>query len=115
MTRVQQAIRAYLTATNSRDKLIVFNKIVDICQKSVGKLFLPSNTLGVGKWMGRVRYDDPVRDFMEVVVLQELMGEMTPLMMDYLPHRCRQRFLKEIRRRTRSREDDFLQDVPEEK
>jgi len=123
LTRVfRQSVLGYFQAEDDRVKLLHFNKLVDICTTNTTKLFIPTRTKGIGLKGGKVVGDHPIKDLAEEFVAQLLFdwqGKDIPKAVDsgqfdYVRNRFKQRVLNKIRDVRRSREEEWVEMLPEE-
>lgn len=125
ITRVlRDSIFEYFNQPDDRDKLLYFNKIVDICTSNTTKLMIPARNKGVGSCFERPIKDNPIRDFAEEYVAEFLYRLRTVLLdtvrygcesglFDFQPRRFKQRVINRIRDIKRSHEEDLIEDLPE--
>ena len=123
LTKVfRMSVLGYFQTDDDRVKLLHFNKLVNICTTNTTKLFIPSRTKGIGKQGPKIIGDHLVKDLAEEFIAQLLFdwqgkdvqtavesGEF-----DFSRHRFKQRVLNKIRDIKRSREEEWIEMLPED-
>lgn len=122
---LRDSVIGYLISDSDQDKLLYFNKLVSVCTSNTTKLFIPSRTKGLGMKGEKVCKDNLVKDLAEEFVadfffewsahtLQDTKKACELGEFDFLPRRFKQRVLNRIRDIKRSREEDWVEMLPEE-
>ena len=121
-TNFRQSVLGYFLTSNTDVKLLHFNKLVSICTTNTAKLFIPTRTKGIGFQGKRAVKDRPIKDLAEEYVAQmlfDLTGKDVEELVqsgrfDYSGHRFKQRVINEILRINRSREEEWIEELPSE-
>jgi hypothetical protein len=123
-TVLRASVLGYLQSDNADDKLLYFNKLVNICTANTVKLFLPVRSVGFGESKDKVLKDNPIRDLAEVFVLEtlahwaqlylDLSGASRQGKFDFLGYAFKRRVFNEIRKINRSKEEIWIESLPDE-
>ena len=121
---LRDSVLGYVYSHNDDDALLYFNKLVSICTANTVKMFLPVRTVGYGESKHKVIKDNPIRDLAELFVCEQIARwlltypDMTAACetgrFDYLGRAFRQSVLNEIRRIERSKEEIWVEPLPDE-
>lgn len=129
MRKITHTLRAsvlgYFESGNDDDKLLYFNKIVSICTTNTVRLFIGTRTLGIGRVRGKAVKDNPIKDLAEEFVLEQLFEWRSHSVadvrkacdsgtFDYLGNAFKHRVMNKIRDVKRSREEEWVSQLPDD-